>query len=92
MLIKTGENALFVVTTQSQNGAEVYEIIDIYLLGKFLNIIGKKNIGLYRVDRFPIIENANGPKRDRLRKDVIVILHNEGLKVTTDTNLPQIIY
>ena len=29
----------------------------------------------------------NGPKLDRLRKDVIAIFHNDGLKITIDTNL-----
>ena len=55
-----------------------------YLLS---NIIDKEKIGLYRVDGFSVIENANGPKLDRLRKDVIAIFHNERLKMFIDTNL-----
>ena len=51
------------------------------------NIIDKEKIGLYRVDGFSVIENANGPKLDRLRKDVIAIFHNERLKMFIDTNL-----
>ena len=50
-------------------------------------MIDKKNIGLYRDGRLSIIENANGPKLDGLRKDVIAIFHNVGLKITIDTNL-----
>ena len=34
-----------------------------------------------------VLKNANGSKHDRLRKDVIAIFHNEGLKITIDTNL-----
>ena len=34
-----------------------------------------------------VIKNANGPKLHRLKKDVIAIFHNEGLKVLIDTNL-----
>ena len=34
-----------------------------------------------------VIENANGRKLDRVRKDVIAIFHNEGLKITIDKNL-----
>ena len=51
------------------------------------NIIYKENIGLYRDDGLSAIENANELKLDRLRKDVIAISHNEGLKITIDTNL-----
>ena len=32
-------------------------------------------------------ENLNRPKRDCWRKDIIAISHNEGLKITIDTNL-----
>ena len=32
-------------------------------------------------------DNLNRPKRDCWRKDVIAISHNEGLKITIDTNL-----
>ena len=34
-----------------------------------------------------VIENANGRKLDRLRKDIIAIFHNEGLKITINTTL-----
>ena len=44
-------------------------------------------MGLYRDDRLPLIANENGPKRDRLRKNIIAIFHNEKLKITIDTNL-----
>ena len=85
--MKKGENALFDVTMGSHDGAEICELVGIYLLGKLSNIIGINNIGLYRDDGLCVIENANGPKLDRLRKDIIAIFHNEGLKITIDTNL-----
>ena len=85
--MEKGENALFDVTMGSHDGAEICELVGIYLLGKLSNIIDRNNIGLYRDDGLCVIENANGPKLDRLRKDIIAIFHNEGLKITTDTNL-----
>ena len=36
---------------------------------------------------YNVIENANGSKLNRLRKNVIPVFHNEGLKITIDTNL-----
>ena len=50
------------------------------------NCFVKKNKDLF-IYLYSVIENANGSKRDRLRKDVIAIFHNEGLKITIDTNL-----
>ena len=85
--MKKGENALFDVTMGSHDGAEISELVGIYLLGKLSNIIDRNNIGLYRDDGLCVTENANGPKLDRLRKDIIAIFHNEGLKITIDTNL-----
>ena len=82
-----GENALFGVTKGSHDGAEVCELVGIYLLGQLSNIIDKENIGLYRDDGLSVIENANELKLDRWRKDAIPIFHNEGLKITIDTNL-----
>ena len=88
--MKKGENPLFDVTMRSHDGAEVCEFVGIYLPGKLSNIIDKEKIGLYRDDSLSVIENPNGPRRDRLRKDVIAIFHNEGLKITIDTNLTTI--
>ena len=34
-----------------------------------------------------VIENANGPKLHRLRKDVIAISHNERLNISINTHL-----
>ena len=44
-------------------------------------------VGLYKDDGLSVIENANGPKFDRLRNNIIAIFYNEGLKITIDTNL-----
>ena len=85
--MKKGENALFDGTKGLYNGADVHELVGIYLLGKLSNIIDKKKTGLYRDDWLSVIGNANGLKLDRLRKDVIAILHNEGLNITIDSNL-----
>ena len=55
----------------SYDGAEVCEIVGLYLLEKLSTLIDKKKIGLYRDDGLSVIDNANGPKLDRLRKDII---------------------
>ena len=85
--MKKGENPLFDVTMGSNDGAELCEFVGIYLLGKLSNIIDRKDNGLYRDDGLASIQDANGPKLDRLRKKIIAIFQNEELKITTDTNL-----
>ena len=85
--MKKGEKGLFDVTVGSHYSVEVFELFGIYLIGKLSNIIDKKNIGLCRDDGFSVIEKANGPKLDDLRKDAIAIFHYEELKITIDKNL-----
>ena len=77
--MKKGENPLSDVTMGLHDGVEVCELVGIYLFGKLSNIIDDNGLS--------VIENANRAKIDRLRKDVIAIFHNEGLKITIDTNL-----
>ena len=50
-------------------------------------MIGTKNVGLYRNDSLAVIHQANGPKMDRINKDVIALFKSEGLSITIDTNL-----
>ena len=52
----------------SFDGAEICELIGLYLLDKLSNITGKNQIGLYRDDGLALIDNPNGPKLDKLRK------------------------
>ena len=72
--MKKGENALFDVTMGSHDGAEVCELVEIYLLEKLSYIIDKEKIGLNRDDRLLVIQNGNLPKLDHFRKDVLLFL------------------
>ena len=69
------------------NHVLVCELVGIYLLGKLSNIIDTKKLCFDRDEGLSVIENANGPKLGHLRKGVIALFHNEGLKITIDTNL-----
>ena len=69
------------------DGAEVCELIKLYLLGKLAPLIGTKSVGLYRNDGLAVIHQANGPKMDRIRKDIIALLKSEGLSITIDASL-----
>ena len=85
--IKSSENPIFDVTMGSLDGAEVCEIVGLYLLDKVSLLLSKDNAGLHRDDRLGVVNDANGPKLDRLRKDTIAIFKSEGLSITIETNL-----
>ena len=71
----------------SYDGAETCELVGLYLLNKLTKIIPANQLGLYRDDGLFIIPRANGPKMDKLRKDITKTFKNEGLKITCETNL-----
>ena len=84
---RTETATLFDVTMGSYDEAEVCEFVGLYLLGKLAPLIGTKNVGLYRDDGLAVIHQANGPKMDRIRKDIIALFKSKGLSITIDTNL-----
>ena len=63
------------------------ELVELYLLNKIKPFLGSNNAGLYRDDGLAIVHKANGPKVDRLRKDMISLFKDEGLSIAIDTNL-----
>ena len=85
--VKKGNNSLFDVTMGSYDGAEICEPVGLYLLNQLSTVIDKSSVGLYRDDGLAAINNANGPKLDRIRKDIIALFQEEGLPMTIETNL-----
>ena len=70
--------------------AEICELVGLYLLNQLCNVIKKSGIGSYRYYRHSVINNANGPKLDRIRKDITALIKKESLSVTIETNLLEI--
>ena len=71
----------------SYDRAEICELVRLYLLNKLAPLIGTKIVGLYRDDGLTVIHQANGPKMDRISKDIIALFKSEGLSFTIDTSL-----
>ena len=61
----------FDVTMGSFDGAELCELVGIYLLSKLLEIILKDQSGLYRDDGLLLLRKTNGQKTDKIRKQVV---------------------
>ena len=85
--VKNDDNSLFNVTMGSFNGADVCELVLLYLLSKIFVVIDSDNIGLYRDDGVAVINNAKDPKFERLRKKHNRYIQNGGLSITIETNL-----
>ena len=71
----------------SFHGAEVCELVGLYLLDKLSKLLGKDNVGLYRDDGLAAVKSTSGSVLDKMRKNIITLFKNEGLGITIDTNL-----
>ena len=69
----------------SFDSAEVSELVELCLRNKIKSPLASNNVGLYRDDGLAI--EHNGPKVDRIRKNIISLFKDEGLSITIDTNL-----
>ena len=73
----------------SNDGAEVCELVGLFILHQLSQLVGVKNIGLYRDDGLAILENASGPTSERIKKKIIKLFHQHDLNITAKTNLVQ---
>ena len=84
---KKDTDSCFDVTMGSYDGAEVCELVGIYLLSLLANIIDKNNSGLYFDDGLIFLRNVDGQKMDRVKKNVIKIFKEVGFKIEIQTHL-----
>ena len=76
----------------SYDGAEVCELVGLFILDDLCNIYGIDNIGLYRDDGLAIFKNISGPQADRTRKDITRRFKTYGLNITIQTNMKIVNY
>ena len=74
------------VTMGSFDGAEVCELIGLFLLNNLSDKYGKNDIGLYRDDGLVLLRNASGPQSERTKKDITREFKKQGLKISISTN------
>ena len=65
------------VTMGSLAGAEVSEMVGLFLLHQLTKLVGKSSIGLYRDDGLAILD-ASGPDLERQRKKIIKLFQSHG--------------
>ena len=78
---------MFDVKTGCYDGAEICELVGLYMLNRLSTVIDKSSVGLHRYDWLAAINNANGLKLDIIRKDIVALFKEEGLSITIEKNL-----
>ena len=73
---------MFDVTMGSFDGAEVCELIGLFILNILSDKYGKNNVGLYRDDGLVFLRNTSGPQSERTRKDITREFKKQGLDIT----------
>ena len=82
---KRDSDSTFDVTMGSYDGAEVCEMVGLFMLHSLQGRFGK-NIGLYRDDGLALIQTKSGRLSDKARKDLIQTFNDFGLKITAQAN------
>ena len=84
---KKDSTDLFDVTMGSFDGAEICELVGLYILSILGNKYNKNQLGLYRDDGLAAFYNTNSQESDRIRKEIIQEFGLLGLKITISTNM-----
>ena len=71
----------------SYDGAEICELVGLFILNHLGKSFGKENIGLYRDDGLAIIKNKSARLADKTRKKLHKAFKQFGLKITAESNL-----
>ena len=71
----------------SYDGAEICELVGIYILSRLSTIIDENDCALYRDDGLLVLRYVNGKQIDRVRKNTIQTFKDVGFLIDIKTNL-----
>ena len=74
----------------SHGGAEVCELIGIFILSHLTKLINQNDSGLYRDGGLIVVKNLHGQQTDRLSKNFVQVFQNFGFKIEINTNLIEV--
>ena len=77
----------FDVTMGSYDGAEICELVGLFLLSELSKILGHNKAGLYRDDGLCCFQKMSGPEMERTKKDICKMFKAHGLNITIECNL-----
>ena len=81
------DNPNFDITMGRIDGAEVCELVGLYLLNILKSEFGGKNIGLYRDNGLNCFKNKSGPELEKIKKKICKIFKDNDLNITIKINL-----
>ena len=71
----------------SFDGAEICELVGLYLLDILRTEFGDSKIGLHKDDRLSSFQNIFGPESEKIKKNLCKIFKKLGLNITVKWNL-----
>ena len=86
------ESGLFDVTMGTYDGAEVCELVEIFILHQLSRIYNKNNKGLYRDGGLAVFKNISGPQAEKIKKHFQNIFRKNNLNIIVKCNLEIVDY
>ena len=71
----------------SYDGAEICELIGIFMLSLIGNKYNPSNIGLYRGDGLVVSKNPSGPQFEKIKNTFQKMFKNKGLDIIINCNM-----
>ena len=90
--LKKSGNEEFGVSIGCYDGANVCELVGVFILHLLKTIMRKENVGLYRDNGQGILRNFPGHEIERKRRQIIQIFKTCGLNITVETNLKTVYF
>ena len=87
---KKSTESCFDVTMGSFDGAEICELVGLYIQSNLEDILPKTNFELYRDDGLILLRNLTGQQMDKKRKTIIKIFKGIGFSIDIQTNLKEV--
>ena len=81
---KSGDDTNFDIPMGSFHGAEICDLIGLYILNEITPVIGPNCIGLYRDDGLGILQQTSGSHIERMKKTILKKISNIGFEITID--------
>ena len=79
--VKKNSNNSFDVTMGSYDGAEICELVGLYILDELSKKLNKNDLGLYRDDGLILLRNKNGHEIHKIRKQIINVFKIIGFQI-----------
>ena len=83
-------DSCFDVTMVSFDGAEICELVGLYIQSKLEKILPKSDVGLYRDNRVALLRNLNGQQAGKVKKNIIGVFKDIAFSLEIETNLHEV--